>query len=555
LILPVFGVPALAASVPPSVEPGVVDRPFQEKKRTPQSDVVIPAPDAVDAPANASEITLTLSSLTVEGSTVFTAKELAPLFRDKIGTKVTLVDLYAIAGAITGKYAERGYALCIAFLPAQRISNGAVRIQVVEGYIDAIELAEDSEPLPPAAHAYLENLKTSKPLTSRDLERALLLANDVPGLRIRGTFDKGKEGTGATKLIVSSRQDIVGAFLQASNRGSRAVGRYLAQAGVDFNSVFGLGEQLSFQGVQAFQWKELHYGRGALSFPIGEHGTRIAGSLSYSESDPGTPDLDLLNFISNGWTGGLEASHPIIRSRSTNLSVNAGFTGKVLDSDLLGTTNSSDRIYIASLGARYNWNDREIFVQLGAEVHQGFNIFNATTEGSPDRSRANGSGEFTAFVASADLERSLGTGISIRGSIEGQVASRGLLASEECGYGGEPYGRGFDSSEIAGDHCIKGMVELQVAPFAIADDPNALGDLSRTLTLHAFYDAGVAFQEGTIFPGEKRQASGHSIGAGFRLSPLPNVSASVEYAVPLTRDVTLDGDRDGRVFFSIQTRW
>lgn len=546
---------AFAAPVPPSVEPGRVEKPFEPRPAPPVSDVTIPQADGISPPENADEITFVLSSLTVEGSTVFTPEEFAPLYREKLGTRVSLADLYKIAGAITERYGARGYALCLAFLPAQRISDGNVRIQVVEGYVDAIDSAADSDPLPRVAASYLERLKQSKPLKSADLERALLLANDVPGLQLRGTFDKGHAGSGATRLIVAAKQDHFSGALQASNRGSEAVGRYLAQTSASANALFGIGEQFSVDSVQSFQWNELHFIAGRASLPVGDRGTRLSASLSYSESDPGTPDLDLLSFVSNGWTGDIEASHPLVRSRRTNISLKAGLTAKFLDSDLLGATNSSDRIYAAYLGGTYSWNDRTTFAQIGAHVRHGLDIFDATSERSANRSRAAGSGAFTSLALRADVDHVIDHGIALKGGVEAQAASRGLLASEECGFGGEPFGRGFDSSEIVGDHCFKAMVELRAAPFVLANSADVFGDLSRSLTLHAFYDAGVVFQEGAIFPGERRQETAHTLGVGLRVSPLPHLSATVEYAVPLDRGIALEGDDGGRVFFSIKSEW
>ena len=42
---------------------------------------------------------------------------------------------YAIADRITTKYRNDGYILSRAIVPAQRISGGALQVQVVEGYI------------------------------------------------------------------------------------------------------------------------------------------------------------------------------------------------------------------------------------------------------------------------------------------------------------------------------------------------------------------------------------------------------------------------------------
>lgn len=546
---------AIAAPIPPGVEPGVLDRSFQSKPTISEGDVVIPSPDAPDAPGNAKSLSLTLTSIEVTGSTVFSSSELTSLYADLIGRKVDLAQVYARTAAITEKYASAGYALCIAFLPPQRIQNGKLKVEVVEGYVSDVRYTGAAAALSDSSKGFFENLTRSRPLRAEDLERYLLLANDVPGLRVRSMFEKSEAGRGATRLIVETDHAPIAASVEVSNRGSRAVGREQVQAEVALNSVLGLGEKLSIFGAQAFQFEELSYVQGRASFPLGSEGLRIHASGSYSESDPGTADLDALNFISNGYTGELGIQYPLIRSRTENLTLGATFAGKQLQSDLLGTTNSRDRLFIASLSAAYSHRGRDGQSQATLTLYQGLDVFNATTSASVDKSRDGGSGVFSSITLDLSHEQVLAPGVSAFLALSVQAASRGLLASEECGYGAEPFGRGFDPSEIAGDHCLKGLVELRAAPFVLLNTPNALGHLSRSLAVHAFADAGIVQQEGALFPGEVREESGQSIGGGIRFEVIPEIAASVEYAHPLSRDVALEKNRDGRVFFSLRTTY
>ena len=53
--------------------------------------------------------------------------------------EVSLLDIYKVRDAITAKYRAAGYVLSQAIIPPQQISDGIVRIQVVEGYIGKVE--------------------------------------------------------------------------------------------------------------------------------------------------------------------------------------------------------------------------------------------------------------------------------------------------------------------------------------------------------------------------------------------------------------------------------
>ncbi len=176
-------------------------------------------------------------------------------------------------------------------------------------------------------------------------------------------------------------------------------------------------------------------------------------------------------------------------------------------------------------------------------ISQGIGGFGATKDNDAFKSRPNGSAEFTTASAELVHNHPLTQSLMATVSVSAQAASRPLLASEECGYGGEVYGRGFDSYEISGENCLNGSAELSYLL------PIARRNLSATP--YVFYDAGLVRQKGSLSPGEKRQESGTSIGAGMRFQLAGHVSGSVEVAQPLTRDVALEGNRNARVFFSI----
>lgn len=68
----------------------------------------------------------------------------------------------------------------------------------------------------------------------------------------------------------------------------------------------------------------------------------------------------------------------------------------------------------------------------------------------------------------------------------GQWSADPLLSSQECGYGGRIYGRGFDTSIITGDHCVETMLELRHAL-----DVGSVADQSLTYAQpYAFIDYG-----------------------------------------------------------------
>lgn len=131
--------PVLSPVLPPSLDPNRLDQRF-ERPAVPQSkpEIEMPAPEKAPPPRDAERITLTLSEIRIDGNSVYDSDSLSALWRDKLGKPITLADLYAIRDAITARYRNDGYVLSQAVVPAQRIRDGVVRLQVVEGYVDEV---------------------------------------------------------------------------------------------------------------------------------------------------------------------------------------------------------------------------------------------------------------------------------------------------------------------------------------------------------------------------------------------------------------------------------
>lgn len=100
-----------------------------------QLDPIIPeAPD----PVTAERIRFALTGVNIDGSTIYSSAELLPLYKDFLGTEVTLSQIFQIAGRITVKYRADGYILTIAVVPAQQIKAGVVVIEVIEGFVSGV---------------------------------------------------------------------------------------------------------------------------------------------------------------------------------------------------------------------------------------------------------------------------------------------------------------------------------------------------------------------------------------------------------------------------------
>jgi hemolysin activation/secretion protein len=118
------------------------------------------------------------------------------------------------------------------------------------------------------------------------------------------------------------------------------------------------------------------------------------------------------------------------------------------------------------------------------------------------------------------------------------------LSPELYGYGGEQFGRGYDASELTGDHgaALKFEVRYKL--------PRSLTELS---TLYGFYDVGTVRQRS---PGGLQAAqSAASAGAGLRFNFGRYLSGFFEFAKPLTRPRAEDGQNDTQGYAGLSLRF
>ncbi len=538
------------AAIPASVRPGAIEAEFEVEV----APGVTMAPSVIspyepEQPENAGDIAFSLSSVTLDGASTISAASLAPLYAAKVGKTVKLSEIFEIARAITRRYADEGYPLSLAYVPTQEIENGAVRIRVLEGFIGEIAV----EGAPRGAEQRLrklgEKIKADRPLRARTLERYLLLANDIPGVAVTGVLARGASPDAGVKMTLVAKTKRIAASANINNRASRAVGReqVIGRAAIS-NLATGV-DQIGLSTVQSLNADELSVYGGKYSTVLNAEGLALNLAATRSEAAPGVPFLRVLGFQTQGWTAGAGLSYPLILTRDVKLGVAGMINWKEFRSAFGVTPNTLDRLWTTdfdlSLSVKDAWDGVNA---VGVSVSKGWDIFDVTEAGSPLASRAGAGGEFFALGAEIARIQRLTDWADMTIAIKAQTADGPLLSSEQCGFGGGGFGRGYDPFEIAGDRCVVGLVELRASPDFLA------GKHFKAQPFVSF-DAGAAQQKGALAVGEDRNATLYSLAAGARLSLTRHVAASAEIGVPLKGVVAQEGDDDPRFFFTLEAKY
>jgi hemolysin activation/secretion protein len=503
-----------------------------------QVELFIPAPRRAPEPLEVETIKFTVGDVAFDGMAVFQRQELAPLVDPLLNRDITLRDMLNLADAVEAKYRDAGYVLSRAVVPPQRIGDQVFHIQVIEGYIKSIVVEGGSPETRELIESVVQRIVAHRPARLADLERGLLLANDLPGVVAAGVIRPGGE-LGAADLVITVTERTWDALASVNNRNSRFAGRWSLYGEGSIYSALGLGEQITLGFATSPDFSESRYATFRYLQPLAYDGLSVGLEGSYSNGEPGFT-LAALNAHSVSYRVGPRLAYPVIRSRSENLTIDSGIAFATVETDLLGQPFNREDYRVWDVRATYavgGWFGGAS--ALSAVLTRGLDFAGATPAGDPMVSRLGAVPDFTKVNGEAKHIQPLFdafTGkVSAAVSAYGQYAFNTVYAAEGFALGGAKLGRGYDPAELIGDHGLGATNELRY------DDTVSIPDFPylSSYQLYGFYDVGQVWNRNAALLGPSHALS--SAGAGIRLISSQGYTAGFEVAQPLTRGVSTEG--------------
>lgn len=463
--------------------------------------------ESASASGAAERTSFVLKSVQFEGNDSIDTPVLGALAQPKIGQSVTLEDLNALAASIVRLYRERGYALAQVVIPPQDVSNGDVKMIVLEGRLGRVNVVLGAgAPIgEKAVRARLAALQPGTPLRQHDLERAMLLLSDLPGVHVTSALEAGSE-PGTEDLTVTVEPTRRWQFVASvDNQGTGPAGRWRVGLAGRMNSPFGIGDSLDFN-LHVAERLDTVYGRVGYEAPVDAQGTRVGLAYSHLYYALGQ-DFAPLGAYGDADVLTLSVSHPLIRSRSANLLLHGALEYRHLI-DKIGSESLDSRqhLMVGSMGVSYESRD--------AFLGGGFNsasftlsVANLTIESDAqrmfDQSAFGRHTEGTSVRATMFANRlnAITSKFSLFVGVSGQWANHNLDSSSQITLGGPQAVRAYSPSEAVVDEGVVGTAELR---YAVRPD----------LTLSTFFDMGWGRYNARSVPGQGRTSITRS-GAGF----------------------------------------
>lgn len=441
-----------------------------------------PVPRELGKPAD--ELRVDVSGYAVADDAPAELREALPrLTAPFVGPGRSFEDLVNAANEVT-RFLQRdlGYYLGYAYLPEQTLQDGRVRIAVLEGRLDHVELVwNDALPVRREhVQAYLDRLQPGTILTVREVERAVFLVNDLRGISVRAEVKPGSRPGTATLVFIPQADARWSGGLDADANGSRYIGSQRLGAQVAYTSPLGRGDGLS-GSVLASSTGGLAFGLLGYTTPLGGDGFKTGLSVSglqYKLDRTAFP----LGLDGTGLTVNLFGLYPWVRSRNLNLFVLGAVNDKAYV-DNVASLSTHKRVSDLNLGLNGDFRD--------SLLTGGVNTFdlNAST-GHVDYAGGAPSGLDDALsysklnIAYSRLQNIVDGRLLLYLNARGQWSMNNLDTTEQFRAGGPDGARAFAPGEGTGDSGAVATAELRWLPPA-----SWLGKWSREVVLALFYDA------------------------------------------------------------------
>lgn len=445
---------------------------------------------------------------------------------------ITVEQLDAIALAVTEYYRENGFILATAFVPEQEVTDGTIRLNVLEGRLGDVAVNNQLIFSAETIKAAFTN-ELGEPVTEVRIEGALRRINDLPGVRVRGSFSPG-DNVGETRLTLGVLDEQAwSSSVLMDNHGSETTGEIRLYGTTEWNNVWGKGHRLLAGVLRSEGPDSSLYGQLEYEMPItaDQRGT-LKASISTNEFSVSRL-ANLPQIVGETDNFGLSASYQVIRSRTNNLALGAGYTFKdvIFQVGALTTLSTDEQIETFNLAADYTrlWDEQQLILTGRLNVDQG-HMLNGEARGQ--------STDFTKIQLNANLLKrfSLDNWITKNRSyfnfvlkMNTQYTEYFLSSVEQFSLGGPNGVRAFGVSDVSVDSGAYLGAELYFdLPVDVMDVLNLPLDPIRP---YVFYDFAYGVSRG-LEGASDFDAQIRGFGGGFRLNWPGRLTANFIFARP-----------------------
>lgn len=465
------------------------------------------------------KIKVKVKELRLNGNTIFSTNELMEQVGHLITPHMTFNDMLQVSQAITDYYRNHGYMTTIAYLPTQNITEGIITIDVMEGAYDEISFDNTSELVTGRAEGLTHRVKKDRVINKHELDRMLLILNDIPGVKAHAFLSPGKSHGEADTVFKLTTTEKQGGFIYVDNFGNHYTGRNRIGALYHWNNLSHVGDQLQLGYMRSTQYDDLQNYSIKYELPVFNYGT--FASLEYYRTDYELGEkYRPLHAYGMSDTFKLATRTPLKRTLDNNLffRFNLGYT-KLTDRIGFFNTDSQKHLYGVRFGLDGDYRTKWYATNYKVMHTIGHAVMDTKYAMDSDIYGTEGWYQKTNF--DFYYIQKLNSRLAAHLTLSGQKAWNNLDSSEKfyiAGYNGV---RAFPQGEASGDDGFLGSFELR----------QALG--KSNFQLAAFYDMGWVNMVHDNPRGNSASRYLQGAGLGLIYQKAGDWYARIDYAMPI----------------------
>ena len=497
---------------------------------------------AVGAP-----VMVEVSGFEIVGNSLIPAAEIQELLRPFIGQQ-SLEGITAASQALQSLYIQAGYAGVVTSVPAQTLSNGKVRIDVLEGKLDQIVVQGNNSFSDKNIKAGLPSLRVGFTPNLVDLDTHTLMVNENPAKSVRVVFQPGLRTGQLDALVVTEEQNPQQWTAAVDNTGNSSSGRFRASLAFQHANVFELDHLLNVR-LNVSVTDPANSLAAGLSYRVPLYKQYASAELlaSYSNvKNRVTPTAaGDLSFAGKGQAVGVRYNWHLPRVGKSKQKISAGLDWRqyrnecsigVFGSQGCGPAAASVEVHPVTLAYQvFNPGNFSATVQFSSNVLAGGTLGQAQNF---EASRPGATPRYWVLSGGYQLVRSLENQSTVSWRANAQHSPHALISAEQFGIGGASTVRGYAERELVGDRGAATSVEWSTSlpwPLQNAGQSGASPQLLGTV----FIDAGLVSNHlGTVCKSGKTTCSIAGAGIGLTVSQGRRWSIKADLARALTGGAT-----------------
>ena len=491
--------------------------------------------------------TVLVKKFVVTGSTVFTAEELAQVLKPYTLRRLSFPELLAAQQALDRLYLENGYITSGTFLPPQKLEDGIVTIEVIEGTLEEINISGLDRLRSGYVRSRIEKA-TNAPLNREDLLNALqLLQLDPLIANLSAELTAGSTIGSSILELNLTEADPFDLTLTYDNFRSPSVGTDRRQVGLTHRNLIGYGDRISLGYLNtdgSNSLNDFNY-----TVPINASNATLGFRLGYTDSQIIEDPFDQFDIESENTNYEFTYRQPLLQKPTADLAIGFSFSrndssttadGEPLQLSRGAEIDGETQISALRFFQEYTTRNARQVLALRSQFSLGVDLFDAT-KNSGDLPDSN----FFAWRGQGQYLRSLGSNFSLLLRSDFQFSNRPLVPVEQFSLGGALSVRGYRQDALLGDNGLLNSAEIRAT---VARIPK----WNTSIQLTPFLDFGKVWNSDDLTFDTNTLVS---TGVGLRVQQGDYFAARLDYGIPLV-DLDSEGDslQEEGIYFSIELK-